>query len=112
MKSETGRGRRAIAGAGQLPERHYPCAMSALAQKTLKVVPAPLVAAAAIKAPPVLKALDPTVEYRCGGCGVVLISALRAMRTIQRADHERVRSAVLGGFDQLDAQQIEVGRKE
>ena len=49
--------------------------MSALAQKTLKVVPAPLVAAAAIKAPPVLKAPDPTVEYRCGGCGVVLMSA-------------------------------------
>jgi DNA-directed RNA polymerase subunit RPC12/RpoP len=49
--------------------------MSALPQKTLKVVPAPIVAAAAIKAPPVLKAQDPTVEYRCGGCGAVLMSA-------------------------------------
>jgi DNA-directed RNA polymerase subunit RPC12/RpoP len=49
--------------------------MSALPQKTLKVVPAPLVVAGAIKAPPVLKAQDPTVEYRCGGCGAVLMSA-------------------------------------
>jgi hypothetical protein len=34
------------------------------------------------------------------------------MRTIQRADHERVRSAILGGFDQLDAQQIEAEEKK
>jgi hypothetical protein len=47
--------------------------MSALPQKTLKVVPAPLVVAAAIKAPPVLKAQDPMVEYI--GRGAVLMSA-------------------------------------
>jgi hypothetical protein len=29
------------------------------------------------------------------------------VRTIQCADHERVRLALLGGFDQLDAQQVE-----
>ena len=51
------------------------CAMSALPQKTLEVVPAPLVPTAATNAPPVLEDQNPTVEYRCGGCGAVLMRA-------------------------------------
>jgi len=46
--------------------------MSALPQKTLEVVPAPLVPTAATNAPPLLKDQNPAVEYRCGGCGAVL----------------------------------------
>ena len=44
-------------------------AMLALLKKTLKVVPAPLVIEAVPKAPPVLEALNPTVECKCGNCG-------------------------------------------
>ena len=47
-------------------------AMPALLQKTLKVVPAPLVIGVP-KAPPVLEALNPTVECKCGNCGAVLM---------------------------------------
>ena len=47
--------------------------MLALRQKTLKVVPAPLVIEAVPKAPPVLEALNPTVECKCGNCGAVLM---------------------------------------
>ena len=47
--------------------------MPALLQKTLKVVPAPLVIQGAPKAPPVLEALNPTVECKCGNCGAVLM---------------------------------------
>ena len=47
-------------------------AMLALLQKTLKVVPAPLIEAVP-KAPPVLEALNPTVECKCGNCGAVLM---------------------------------------
>ena len=46
--------------------------MPALRQKTLKVVPAPLIEAVP-KAPPVLEALNPTVECKCGNCGAVLM---------------------------------------
>jgi hypothetical protein len=48
-------------------------AMPALLQKTFKVVPAPLVIEAVPKAPPVLEALNPTVECKCGNCGAVLM---------------------------------------
>ena len=47
--------------------------MPALLQKTLKVVPAPLVIEGMPKAPPVLEALNPTVECKCGNCGAVLM---------------------------------------
>jgi hypothetical protein len=49
--------------------------MSTLPQKTLKVVPAPLVLDAVDDAPPVLEADSPTVEYTCGNCGAVLMRA-------------------------------------
>jgi predicted RNA-binding Zn-ribbon protein involved in translation (DUF1610 family) len=45
----------------------------AFPQKTLKVVPAPLVPDAVDNAPPVLEARTPTVEYTCGNCGAVLM---------------------------------------
>jgi predicted RNA-binding Zn-ribbon protein involved in translation (DUF1610 family) len=62
------------------PERTYfdefgaelVAAMPAFPQKTLKVVPAPLVETVPT-APPVLEAPDPTVEYKCGNCGAVLM---------------------------------------
>jgi len=48
--------------------------MVALPQKTLKIVPAPLVKVA--DAPPVLvEGAEPTVEYTCGNCGAVLMRA-------------------------------------
>jgi hypothetical protein len=47
--------------------------MLASLKKTLKVVPAPLVIEAVPKAPPVLEALNPTVECKCGNCGAVLM---------------------------------------
>ena len=46
--------------------------MSALLQKTFKIVPAPLIEAVP-KAPPVLEALNPTVECKCGNCGTILM---------------------------------------
>ena len=46
-------------------------AMHALLQKTLKVVPAPL--AAVPTAPPVMEALNPRVELKCGNCSAVLM---------------------------------------
>jgi DNA-directed RNA polymerase subunit RPC12/RpoP len=49
--------------------------MSALPQKTLKVVPAPLALDAVVDAPPVREAVSPTVEYTCGNCGAVLMRA-------------------------------------
>ena len=49
-------------------------ALLAFLQKTLKVVPAPLVIEAVPKAPPVLlEAPNPTVECKCGNCGAVLM---------------------------------------
>ena len=47
--------------------------MPALPQKTLKVVPAPLLIEAVPKAPPVLETPNPTVECKCGNCGAVLM---------------------------------------
>jgi hypothetical protein len=47
--------------------------MPTLQQKTLKVVPAPLVIEAVPMAPPALEAPNPTVECKCGSCGAVLI---------------------------------------
>ena len=47
-------------------------AMLALPQRTLKVVPAPLIEVVP-KAPPVLEALNPTVELKCGNCSAVLM---------------------------------------
>ena len=47
--------------------------MVGLPQKTLKVVPAPLVIAAAADAPPVLEEAGATVEYACGHCGAALM---------------------------------------
>ena len=46
--------------------------MPALLQKTLKVVPAPLIEAVP-KAPPVMEAPNPTVEFKCGNCSAVLM---------------------------------------
>ena len=48
--------------------------MPALLQKTLKVVPAPLVEALP-SAPPALELPNPTVEFTCGNCGAVLMHA-------------------------------------
>ena len=52
-------------------------AMLALPQRTLKVVPAPLVEGVPT-APPVLEALNPTVELKCGNCGAVLMRVDRS----------------------------------
>jgi hypothetical protein len=46
--------------------------MLAFLQRTLKVVPAPLIEVVP-KAPPVLEALNPTVELKCGNCSAVLM---------------------------------------
>jgi hypothetical protein len=46
--------------------------MPALLQKTLKVVPAPLIEGV-LTAPPVLEVPNPTVECKCGNCGAVLM---------------------------------------
>jgi hypothetical protein len=40
---------------------------------TLKIVPAPLVIEAVPKAPPVLEALNPTAECKCGNCSAILL---------------------------------------
>jgi hypothetical protein len=48
-------------------------AMPALLQKTLKIVPAPIVIEVVPKAPPVLETPNPTVECKCGNCGAVLM---------------------------------------
>ena len=47
-------------------------AVPALPQKTLKIVPAPLVETVP-RAPPALETPNPTVECRCGTCGAVLM---------------------------------------
>jgi predicted RNA-binding Zn-ribbon protein involved in translation (DUF1610 family) len=47
--------------------------MSALPQKTLKVVLAPLALNAVDNAPPVREVASPTVEYACGNCGAILM---------------------------------------
>jgi hypothetical protein len=57
----------------QLAERCYELRMITFPQKTLKIVPPPLAIAAVANAPPVLETLSPTVEYRCGSCGAVLM---------------------------------------
>jgi len=46
--------------------------VAAMLQKTLKVVPAPLIEGVP-RAPPVLEALNPAVELKCGNCGAVLM---------------------------------------
>jgi len=48
---------------------------------TLKIVPAPLVIEAVPKAPPVLEALNPTAECKCGNCSAILLGALLSART-------------------------------
>jgi hypothetical protein len=45
---------------------------NALRQKTLKVVPAPLIEAVP-SAPPALETPNPTAEFRCGNCAAVLM---------------------------------------
>jgi hypothetical protein len=57
-------------------------AMPAFPQKTLKVVPAPLVIEAVPKAPPVLEALNPMVECKCGNCGAVLMRGTKVKTTL------------------------------
>ena len=47
-------------------------AMLALPQRTLKVVPAPLIEGVR-RAPPVMEAPNPTVELKCGNCSAVLM---------------------------------------
>ena len=42
-------------------------------QKTLKIVPAPLVLVAVPDAPPVLEAPEPTMQCTCGNCGAALM---------------------------------------
>jgi len=49
--------------------------MSALPQKTLRVIPAPLALDAVYDPPPVWEAVSPTVEYTCGNCGAVMLRA-------------------------------------
>ena len=46
--------------------------MPALRQKTLKVVSAPLIEGVP-RAPPALEVPNPTVEFKCGNCGAVLM---------------------------------------
>jgi hypothetical protein len=46
--------------------------MPALPQRTLKLVPAPLVEGVP-KAPPELQTPNPTVECKCANCGAVLM---------------------------------------
>ena len=46
--------------------------MPALLQKTLKVVPAPLIEGVP-RVPPALEWPNPTVEFTCGNCSVVLM---------------------------------------
>jgi hypothetical protein len=46
--------------------------MLAFLQRTLKVVPAPLIEGVP-KAPPLLEAHSPTIECQCGNCGAVLM---------------------------------------
>src|SRR6185312_14483122 len=63
--------------------------MPALLQKIFKIVPAPLLIEAVPKAPPVLEALNPSVECKCGNCGTILMRgdetfASPAARTIRR----------------------------
>jgi predicted RNA-binding Zn-ribbon protein involved in translation (DUF1610 family) len=48
-------------------------AMPALLQKTLKLVPAPLIEAVPTAPPVLLEAPNPTAEYKCGNCGAVLM---------------------------------------
>ena len=56
--------------------------MPALRQKTFKIVPAPLVIEAVPKAPPVLEALNPTVECKCGNCGAILMRGDESKTTL------------------------------
>ena len=46
--------------------------MPTLRQKTLKVIPAPLIEAVP-QAPLAPEMPNPSVEFKCGGCGAVLI---------------------------------------
>jgi hypothetical protein len=46
--------------------------MPALLQKTLEVVPAPLIEGVP-SAPPALEVPNPTIEFKCGYCGAVLM---------------------------------------
>ena len=55
--------------------------MVGLPQKTLKVVPPPLVLAAVPDAPPVLEEAGATVEYTCGHCGAALSGWTKANPT-------------------------------
>jgi predicted RNA-binding Zn-ribbon protein involved in translation (DUF1610 family) len=48
-------------------------AVPALRQKTLTVVPAPLIQVGVPSAPPALEMPNPTVEFTCGNCGAVLM---------------------------------------
>ena len=54
------------------PNLELVAAMPALPQRTLKVVPAPLIEAVPM-APPVLEEPNCTVEFKCGNCGAVLM---------------------------------------
>jgi DNA-directed RNA polymerase subunit RPC12/RpoP len=57
---------------GNCPNFEPVAAMPALPQRTLKVVPAPLIESIPT-APPVLEMPNPTVEYKCGNCSAVLM---------------------------------------
>jgi hypothetical protein len=48
--------------------------MPTLLPKTLKVVSPPLIEVVP-RAPPALELPNPTVEFRCGNCGAILIRA-------------------------------------
>jgi hypothetical protein len=80
--------------------------MPALPQRTLKVVPAPLVEAIPT-APPVLEEPNSTVEFKCGNCGAVLMRVnerkaypliIRA-RTIRRKPDCPIQRLLRGGAD-------------
>ena len=67
-----GDARRAEIKVGNCPNLELVATMPPLLQKTLKVVPAPLIGRVPT-APPVLEEPNPTVEFKCGNCGAVVM---------------------------------------
>ena len=67
-----GDARRAEIKVGNCPNLELVATMPPLLQKTLKVIPAPLIGRVPT-APPVLEAPNPTVECKCGNCSAVLM---------------------------------------
>jgi hypothetical protein len=74
-----GDARRAEIKVGNCPNLELVATMPPLLQKTLKVVPAPLIGRVPT-APPVLEAPNPTVECKCGNCSAVLMRGDGSLR--------------------------------